>query len=398
MLNAEIKKFRLAVFVSAPDGGVSLMRALGPLNAMRRQDSRLEIALPRLDPDGTWRLSWDWVGGCDALLMCGAFSSAHCQLAVKAKMMGVPIWLDWDDDLTCVPPWNPHAHLFPPEAMRANLAMLTRIADVVTCSTEFIAERRSRTRSFQGEPIEQKISVLPNACHWPFSTAKRERRVTWRGWGNHDADLAQFIPVIKEVSQMPQFSRWKWTFVGEPGWQTKLAFPQSTPADPTPYEYDPGADGDPFLYMRILNGLRPAVHIVPLSDHPFNRARSNLAWIEGTCAGAVTIAPAWHEWEKPGVYNYTSPDHFRDMVRARLEEFSEPAAVAPAADQGRVWLQTNLMLDQVNQKRWDILNRILPDVNRQDTKRAQPAEDSRPKTESQPPRRQERQGGSAASH
>jgi hypothetical protein len=351
MLKPEIRKFRLAVSVSTPDGGVSLMRGLGPLNAMRREDDRLEIVLPRLE-DGRWKLSWDWLGGCDALLLVAPNSAAHCQLAVKAKMMGLPVWVDWDDDLTCLPKYNPAADMFPPDAMRLNLPMLTRCADVVTVSTGEIQRRRAAAV----KPDEaKKIRVLPNASHWENFTGDRSKLITWRGWGNHDADIMDVLPAIAEVSKLPQFCNWKWFFMGEPGWRVMEALPPSEGKVTTPYEYDPGFDKDPFLYMRALASLNPWLHIVPLQDNPFNRCRSNLAWIEATAAGALVLAPDWEEWQRPGVTTYTDADDFKVKLRQLIEAY-KAHGVAGKVQESQEYIAKFLTLKALNQQRWEIIN------------------------------------------
>lgn len=354
MLKPEIKKFRLAVSVSTPDGGVSLMRGLGPLNAMRREDDRLEIVLPRLE-DGRWKLSWDWLGGCDALLLVAPNSAAHCQLAVKAKMMGLPVWVDWDDDLTCLPRYNPNAALFPPDAMRLNLPMLTRCADVVTVSTDEIKRRRSAAV----KPAEAaKIHVLPNASHWENFEGDRSPLVTWRGWGNHDADLLDVLPGLREISKLPQFCNWKWFFMGEPGWRVMEALPPSEGKVTTPYEYDPGFDADPFLYMKALASLTPWLHVVPLEDNPFNRCRSNLAWIEATAAGALVLAPDWEEWRRPGVTNYTDAADFKLKLRSLIEAYKAHGVAGKVAE-SRSFITEQLLLKTLNKIRWAILNGLV---------------------------------------
>jgi len=327
------------------------MRGLGPLNALRREDDRLEIVLPRY-ADGRWLLSWDWLGGCDALMLVAPSNAAQCQLAVKAKMMGLPVWVDWDDDLTCVPRYNPAAQHFDPAAMAANLQMLTRVADVVTVSTEEIKRRRAAAVK---SDEAKKIRVLPNASHWDFPPADRSRLITWRGWGNHDADIVDVLPAIAEISKLPQFCNWKWFFMGEPGWRVMEALPPSEGKTVTPYEYDPGFDKDPFLYMKALASLTPWLHIVPLQDNPFNRCRSNLAWIEATAAGALVLAPDWEEWQRPGVTTYTDADDFKVKLRALIEAY-KAHGVAGKVQESRDYITGKLLLKTINQQRWEIIN------------------------------------------
>jgi hypothetical protein len=46
-------------------------------------------------------------------------------------------------------------------------------------------------------------------------------------------------------------------------------------------------------YQIQLRGTSPDYIVVPLVNDAFNRCKSNIAWIEATNAGAVTIAPSY---------------------------------------------------------------------------------------------------------
>src|SRR5271169_1424131 len=108
MLNEKTVRFRLGVMTSDADNGVSLMRAMGPLSAMAREDRRLEVVLPGGAQNGGRSMGWSWLAGLDALFMSAAYTRHHGNLARMAKMMGLPVWVDWDDDLCCVPIYNPN--------------------------------------------------------------------------------------------------------------------------------------------------------------------------------------------------------------------------------------------------------------------------------------------------
>ncbi len=64
----------------------------------------------------------------------------------------------------------------------------------------------------------------------------------------------------------------------------------------------------------MIHRLQPAIMIVPLVDNDFNRAKSNIAWLEGCFAGAAVIAPDFPEFQRPGVLNYSSPEQFGDVL------------------------------------------------------------------------------------
>lgn len=364
MLNPEIAKFKLAVSCPCIDDGTSLVRGEGPLGAMARHDRRLEIDhAPTID--GNQMLSWSWIHRNDALLLQRPFRPEDVRAAVHAKMMQRPVWVDWDDDLTSVPPHNPYHHLYDHAKMRQTIAKLATLADVVTVTTERLAERIKEvsglkpkvssppgappTRDLRLQTADSKLLVLPNACHWPrelerSATIPRQRRVTWRGGKSHNEDILEFLPAIAELARLPQFSQWKWCFLGEPPWQVK----QALPAERLEFFAE-----DIFHYLPSFGYLAPWVNIVPLKDDLFNRSKSNLAWIEGTCAGAITLAPDWYEWWRPGVVNYKSSEEFKKVLRGVM---SEIRTTTPYVERSRDYIRRELLLDHVNAARWKILN------------------------------------------
>jgi hypothetical protein len=108
------------------------------------------------------------------------------------------------------------------------------------------------------------------------------------------------------------------------------------------------------------------VHIVPLRDNAFNRCRSNLAWIEATCAGAVVIAPDWEEWRRPGIMNYTDAEGFRRTLRGVMEQYAMGLVKKTDERQehfnvemSRAYIEQHLQLDKVNEARWGIINGMI---------------------------------------
>lgn len=361
----KITKLKLAMCCPVGWDGTSLVRGEGPFFAMARQDRRLEIELCP-EQNGQQQITWNWIARNDILFLQRPFRPIDVHAAVLARMMNRPIWIDWDDDLTCLHTCNVHAHLYPPEEMRQRMGKLISLADVVTVTTDALKKRceelggmeRGMERGSVTRSGFQHIRVIPNACHWPFSSAKRERRVTWRGGHSHDMDVLEYLPAIAELARLPQFSLWKWCFLGEPPWQVREAIP----AD----RFEQWAD-QPHMYMPAFGYLGPWVNIVPLKDTVFNRSKSNLAWIEGTAAGAITLAPDWDEWKRPGVVNYSN-GNFPDKLKTLLNSYPTRGEGHGDGDNNpsrisRTYITENLLLDHINQQRWQILRELIrPEV------------------------------------
>ncbi len=351
----EITRFRLAASIPNPDDGTSLMRGLGPLHAMAREDRRLEIVLPPAVPGG-WNLSWSWLAGCDGLFLQRPFEPHEGRAAVMARMMGLPVWLDWDDDLLTVPIYNPKQYLYDPKQVAPQLERLVRLADVITCSTAEVLRRRLAPDGAHGV-TRPTSEVIPNACMWPLSEGARERRVIWRGGSSHDADLLDVLPLLVGEAKRPQNGLWKWFFLGDAPWQVPDQMPHAN------LEMDQGAD--PFLFMGIMRHAAAFVQIVPLRDNAFNRCRSNLAWLEATASGAVVIAPDWEEWHRPGIINYSNNEGLARALRGVMESYAlgeSKAAGRPEhsnVQMSRVYIEKQLLLSQVNEARWRIINQMI---------------------------------------
>jgi hypothetical protein len=345
-LREGLTSFRLAAGVPGPADGTSLYRAIGPLAAMRQQDRRFDFLPCGFDLDNNPRMTWDWMMACDAVFVQRPMSPPGAQACVTARLLKKPVWVDWDDELGNVPRYNPAYSLYPVEKIAPTLNMIMRLADVVTVSTEAIRQARCEGK----EELLAKTVVIPNAMIWDTPPiARRRKLILWRGMGNHDADLLDFLPVMAEVARLPLFHGWKFYFLGQPAWQIYDTLPPET------FEFDPGADA--FLYYELLCRLAPYIVIRPHRTIPFNLARSNIAWLEATGAGAVTVAPDWPEWQRPGVVNYDGRDQYRDRLIELIKTWNE-GEPHPNVALSRDWIAANVAQGQINAKRWEIINQM----------------------------------------
>lgn len=372
MLNEEVRKFRLAVYCPRADDGTSLVRAIGPLGAMEKEDPRLELVRPVLGTHGQ-ELTWDWLWRCDALFMQRPWQPVHTQLAIQASLMGLPIWMDWDDDYLSIHPSNPHYRQFAYEGAAEAMGQLVKLADVVTVSTEELKARIEDLENFNGQTessretarakLEDKVRVVPNACMWglrdavegvPASGPTRQRRVSWRGGHSHELDIGSVLKPMAELSMLPQFSKWEWCFLGDMPWQVTQVMPKE--------RLRAGFGAEPWLYMEALARLDPWVHIVPLAENRFNKCKSNLAWLEASVAGAIVVAPDWPEWRRPGVMLYEGMEGFGRVLRKVMEGY-QPLLQAAEVAASRAFIRENLTLEKVNEARWEILNGFAETAN-----------------------------------
>lgn len=358
---------RLMCFIPNPTDATSLYRAAGPLEALARSRGDLDLIV---NPEVNWRT----LKAVDAVFMQRCMLPHHVQVADMAVANGKRLWVDYDDDLYTVPSWNPTYKLYGKAATQNNVTAILAKADVVTVSTPYLQARvreilealRSATAE-KPDPTHRlspsKVVVVPNAYDTellaPLKGEPLEPRnplVMWRGSATHDKDLLIHTPALARV--IGRHLDWTYNFVGDPFWlamETIDAVPGLKPTSIIRTE-----SLDPINYFGFLRLTRPALMIVPLEDNPFNRSKSNIAWVEGTHAGAVALAPDWDEWRRPGVLTYKDPADFE----VKLEGF-----LRGAYDHARLWVESrdfiaeNLALPKVNRIR-DVLLRDLTEGDR----------------------------------
>lgn len=362
-----MQPFRLGCVVPNLTDGTSFYRAAGPLQA-------LELASGgnlRLETGGM--INWVYLRGVDAVFMQRPFTSDHMKIMSMCKMQGKPIWIDYDDDLYTVPLQNPTHKLYSPKKIQNNITSLLAQADFVSVSTpalqlklQKILERVASAAENAEVPKRhfnpEKIVVIPNAYdaelfgysarRWNQPLSDASLCAMWRGSHTHDADLSAYTFPLTEA-----FARgggnWTLNFVGSPWWGTiKTLEEGGVPAERviiTP-------PLDPIEYFQFLNHIRPAFVFVPLLDDAFNRAKSNIAWIEASHAGAMTLAPDWEEWRRPGVINYKDTHDFRGLFGQILKGnvFDRVRMVG----ESREFIMGNLTLSVVNRRREEIIEKL----------------------------------------
>lgn len=322
----------LAICPSVSDA-TSFYRGMGPLSALKVPGWRMEAAPPAID--------WSVLARVDAVFMQRPSADAYLQILGMAKNLRRPVWVDYDDDLTEVPPSNPTYQKYLAE--RANVATFAAHADVVTVSTAAIAARMTGLGA-------RDVRVVPNA--WDdrffrdFAPARPlEKLVFWRGSATHDEDLDVHLDELARIRRA--HPDWRWLFCGSPYWKVRQVIP-------APQLVVDAVNRDPVDYLRRLEWVRAGVALVPLKDSAFNRAKSNIAWLEATYAGAATVGPDFPEWGRPGVTTYGGAVSLAEAFELAAERYAVSVA------ESRAYIQEHLLLSQVNRRRAEVLGGLAP--------------------------------------
>jgi len=295
----------------------------------------------KLQLDSFSRGNYDWskLSGYDILFLHRPSSAVVLNLVQYCKQIGVKVWVDYDDNLFNLPYENRAYDNYKLDVKKLMRTILEN-ADIITVSTQPLADF-FKHNLFIPNPIE----VIPNALNDRFfkmaEKFNEDKNYFWRGSETHYGDILDFT---NEIYEGIANTTVPWYFVGYKPHILMRNF-----GDDRLKYVEPQ---DPILYHSTFKSLKPHIMHVPLSSNALNESKSNIAWIEATYAGAVTIAPDWKEWKMPGVLNYKSNEEYQSLL------INPPSNLAELWKQSHDYIKENLLLSKVNQKRKTIIENL----------------------------------------
>ena len=292
-------------------------------------------------------ITWSKIIGDDLGMILRPSSIAHLQFAKLIKMQ-MPLVVDWDDDIINLPLENPAYTHFNDDASKETMDAIMTLADRLIVSTDRLADVFAT--AYPG--VRNKVRVIRNAFNPRIMLdghkQQTEKIVLWRGSPSHIKDLADYANAIAQVSN--RHRDWRFVFMGMQPWPLvgKMNF-----------EYIPAMDIMQY-YRYVGVELLPSIVMVPLSNNEFNKAKSNIAWIEATSFGAMTVAPVWSEWARPGIRQYLpgSGASFAGELDAAIEAF-ENGNSQGFVDESWEHIERCSMLDAANHERVKVFNEVL---------------------------------------
>lgn len=304
-----MKRFHLLSVIPTPEDSTSLYRGIGPLAELaHRTQGELAVTVAN-------RVDWPTIATADALFVQRPYLPEHVQVIQMFKQWRRPVWVDYDDFLFEVPTDNPTFLRYSNQKTQTAIVDSLLAADVVTVSTPYLRRfllpilKMAREK---GEPqSDDKIIVIPNALlddgcdHESFWAPFRETKtVAWRGSETHQRDLFHHGPGFMHAAA--QHTDWQFQFLGYNPWFLTENLPHDRTSIIPPQ--------DPMVFRQLFRKLTPEIVVVPLHDSRFNRAKSNIAYLEAVTAGAITVAPDWEEWRRPGVITYSEAGDLGDAL------------------------------------------------------------------------------------
>lgn len=323
-------------FSPVPSDGTSVYRSWGVFPKLKK---KANIQFVRAEGN----LDWTHVANVDSIFLQRAFTPQQVQLAGLARDLGKPILADYDDDLFCVPNDNPTHVTYGAQWVHQNLESICRMSNAVIVSTEALKEKLVK--------FNPNVRVVPNALdmeilHPMPEEMPRNKTLVWRGSHTHVRDLMQATPAIMDAYE--KFPDWNFFFLGyNPWWITEKMRPERCQT----LQFD----GSYVNYMRNLSKIRGAVHIVPLADSEFNRAKSNISYLEASFAGSVALVPDWEEFRLPHTVRYTGTETFHSMMLELMSTSMDK--LAQMANESWAWVRAYRSLDLMNDLRIDVMRR-----------------------------------------
>lgn len=252
--------------------GNAFYRAIEPLQALGRQGHELSLAKSDEDADlGVFRPQL--LRGCDVIHGYRLLSAEELRAVRRSVTIGAAFVWDVDDDLGKLPTESP-------DYLDGRAARLTfdstvemaRMADVVTASTETLADR------YREEGVE-RIEVIGNYLPPHAIGAHRSRHdgivVGWVAGLEHRSELSR-IPVEATLERLAGV---------HPELRIEtIGLPLDLPADR--YRHIPRCSW-PDLQAQMRGW---DIGIAPLADIPFNHARSDVKLKEYASLGMPWVA------------------------------------------------------------------------------------------------------------
>lgn len=304
----------VGVFTPNFKDATSFYRAWGPWSHLKEEIN----IIPLSNPDPTWV---DF-SAFDLFFIHRPFSVQHVNMIKTSKDMGIPTWVDFDDDLFNVHHSNNNHYIYDNDGTRRGVIKACKLADVVTVSTDELLNIYGPL-STRCEKIPNKLPehMLGSMLKSKITTLPR-KAVLWRGTPHHEMNLHYYQGAFHEL--MRNNPDWVFFYYGHRPWYImEKSNPGQTMHLAKPQILD---------YLKDLQNVQAAIQVVPLLDHPFNRAKSSIAYLESAgMAGSVCVAPDMSEWQdKTGIVHYKPNDldsfvevtqgimNMRDSQRYRL--------------------------------------------------------------------------------
>lgn len=332
----------LGLHTPNPKDATSFYRAFGPWSELKDKINILPIDHVTMD--------WSRASFIDALFIHRPFSPVHLDMCKNAKKLGIPIWIDFDDDLFNVHYSNNNHDLYDRPQTQDHLAKIISSSDLVTVSTNQLATIYSQfSNNIKVIPNSLPKNILSDLIYRNIKTAPK-KIILWRGTPHHEMNLHHYQGAFQTL--MRNNPDWHFLFFGYRPWfimERGNIGQSSHMASPSLIEY-----------FYDLQNIQAAIQVVPLINHKFNLSKSNIAYLEGSgIGGSVCVVPdsdEWRELKHCSHYKFGNADSFVEATQRVIDmSFSERWKMA---DKAREYITSNHLSRPRIRK--ELLDSLLP--------------------------------------
>ena len=259
----------------------------------------------------------------DVIVIQLDFSPSALKFAKSLQSMGKKVVFEIDDAFDALEEWHPGYEHLKQSGVQDQVKAMIANADMVTVTTPYLKERYAQ--------YAKRIEVIPNCLplhDWPKAEPNTSGtfRVLWAGSPSHYGDLAEVGRVLQDFA------------TGRP--EVRLVFFGRRPVELDgilSIEFHEWVEFKDF--PQKLADLKADVAIAPLSDVPFNHAKSNLRLIQygatgypviasdvghysETGKGLIPLCKTPSDWREALEFMYANPD-FRKLMAKKSMEFAQ---------------------------------------------------------------------------
>jgi glycosyltransferase involved in cell wall biosynthesis len=214
--------------------------------------------------------------------------------ALRDQFPDKPILSEFDDDVFDVAAYNPASEHIKPGSptVKISIAQIEN-SDGLIVSTPYLAD-------VYGEYCKS-VYVIPNSVEvkkWDAAPRKRKPgiRIGWIGGASHAEDLRLLETVVPKITAISNDVRFVFSSSMVPD------FLRDLPGVECVEKWSPIVK-----YPAHLAGLDFDIGLAPLRDNKFNRAKSNLRWLEYGALGIPCVA--------------SDVGHFKETIRHGVDGF-----------------------------------------------------------------------------
>lgn len=222
-----------------------------------------------------------------------------------------------DDDLFNVPPSNPvHSHFSQPEVRQTILSSMA-LADVITVSTQALAEE-VQAQLWSWGAVVKRVVVVPNALPdiaYRHPVMKMPNDPLTVGWGGSSSHVQDFDEVTQPLARfLRRYPKGMFHAIGH-------LFPQVSKKVPAQQQRLTEWIRDMPSYYSALDSFD--IGIAPLRPSVFNRSKSDIKFLEYAARGIPAILSPVGPYEEHinegralGAFGHEWQDQIRRSVRA----------------------------------------------------------------------------------